>query len=134
MKEAADRLVSMRDPRNGRRSINGPFPLLAAGPYYRMHYDQYEKMWVKGFLIYAGRDRASGYVPTCAIARNKKPSSILLIAQAGFEHMRGVIPFQAQFDCGTEAVDIHEFMWDHIGEQSVYTGRSVRNVVIEGFW
>ena len=69
-----------------------------------------------------------------SVARNKKPESIELMAKAGFEHTRNVLPLQTQFDCGSEGVKMQELMWGNIGETSVWTGPSVRNIVIEGWW
>ncbi len=134
LREAEGHLVSLRNPRNGVRNINGPFPLLSPGPYHRIHYDQYEKLWNYGIIIYAGRDRHSRYSPCCAAMRNKSASSVLLVCLSGVEHMWGIYPLTAQFDKGTEPADFQAALWENIGPNSVYTGECKRNTPIEGWW
>eukprot|EP01084_Bolivina_argentea_P055363 101510_1 len=134
IREAVPELVEIRNPRTGIRNINGPFPLLAAGPMWRVHYDQYEKLWPYGIMIYGGRGRFSRYIISCGVVRNKSASSILLIGKAGFEHMRGALPLTAQFDCGLEPADLQKFLMENIGPDCIYQGECKQNTVIEGFW
>ncbi len=132
--KAVPQLNNLRDPTKGVRNIDGPFPLLACGPYQRLHCDQYEKLWPYGIMIYGGRDRHSRYVVFCGCARNKHSTSILLIAMSGFEHMRNTLPLEVQFDGGLEPNEIKRLMWENIGVDSVYTGDCKRNTVIEAWW
>ncbi len=53
---------------------------------------------------------------------------------SGFEHMRNVLPFEVQFDCGLEPNEIKQLMWNNVGPRSVYTGDCKRNIVIEAWW
>lgn len=105
IRRAAPDLVLLRNPKeaDGQLTITGRMPIHAAGPNYRWHCDQYEKLWLAGFMIYGIRDRHSGYIVSCIVLRNKRPSSVLLTFLNGVYHLRGVPPFEAQFDGGTEA-------------------------------
>ncbi len=126
-------LVNARNPAQGAVGVRKK-PLLSAGPMYRMHFDQYEKLWAFGIMVYGQRDRTAGYIPQTTVLRNKKPSSILLSVLRGIEHLGGAISLESMFDKGKEAKEVHEFYWKHIGSESVYTGTSQDNNVQELFW
>ena len=138
IKKAVPALVQLRNPKDadGQLTITGKMPISAAGPNYRWHCDQYEKLWLCGFMIYGIRDRHSGYVVSCLVLRNKRPASVLLTFLNGVYHVRGIPPFEAQFDGGTEAKYCQEWMWKFggAGRNSVLTGPCKSNQVIELFW
>ena len=136
IREVNPDLVNLRNPRTGQMKITGRMPISSAGPLYRVHWDQYEKMWICGFMCYAGRDRHSAYCPGAHVLRNKKTSSILLSFLSAVYHLRGIPPYQAQFDCGTEAKACQEWMYRYggAGANSVLTGPCKANQVIELFW
>ena len=138
MRKAKPRLTALRNPKDddGQLVIKGSMPITAAGPNYRWHCDQYEKLWLCGFMIYGIRDRHTGYVVSVVVLRNKKPASVLLAFLNGVHHNRGVAPYEAQFDCGSEATLCHKFMQKYggAGINSVLTGPCKSNQVIELFW
>ncbi len=91
----------------------GPKLWISAGPLARVHFDQYEKLWLYGFMIYAGRDNFSGHVISIIVLRNKFASSILRFGQIAFEHTRGCLPYESQFDRGTECAELKDFLFDY---------------------
>ena len=138
IRRANPRLSKLRNPKDddGQMVITGRMPITAAGPNYRWHCDQYEKLWLCGFMIYGIRDRHAGYIVSIVVLRNKRPASVLLAFLNGVYHNRGIPPYESQFDCGTEATLCHEWMqrFGGAGINSVLTGPCKSNQVIELFW
>ncbi len=108
--------------------------MLSAGPMYRMHFVQNEKVWPFALMIYAQRCRTAGYVPQVTVLRNKQPASILLSVLRGTEHLAGAISLQTMFDGGTEPKDVQQWYWDNIGPDSVYIETSQQTNCIESLW
>ena len=130
------KLTQLRDPSNGRINMKLPFPTSSAGPAYRFHYDQYEKLWLFGIMIYAGRDGYSRYVPSCNVLRNKHSSSILLSCLSGINHLCGLHPYSIMFDGGTEGAAFQQHFKEKVGcgDERVLKRTSKANNVIEGWW
>eukprot|EP01084_Bolivina_argentea_P263813 446659_1 len=126
-------LVDARNPAKGAHGIS-KLPLRTAGPLECIHFDQHEKIWKFGFMLYAERARASGYMCQMTVLRNKTPESVFLSFLCGVQHRRGVVSLKAYFDCGTEGTRIHQFYYEHIGSESVIKTTSKQNSPIELSW
>ena len=127
-------LTRLRDPTRGRISFKLPFPRSCAGPLYRVHYDQYEKLWTEGMMIYAGRCR-TGYVTSCVVLRNKHSESIKLACVYGIDHCRGFVPFSSEFDKGSEPAEFQQYLRDlGMPDRNIKRTSSKDNSVIESFW
>ncbi len=133
MKKVVPELVDARNPAKDAYGIR-KLPLRCAGPNHCWHYDQHEKMWIAGLCLYAGRDRAAGYMLNVTVLRNKKPQSVMLSVLDGVEHCRTVLPQEQMFDCGTEPVDAQRWFEEHVGPNCVIRTTSQRNNVIELSW
>ena len=103
---------------------------------YRFHYDQHEKLWLFGIMIYAGRDQYSRYVTNCTVLRNKHSSSVKLACLSGIRHLNNFYPYSSQFDCGSEAASFQQHLKEVLecGDERIIKRKSIDNIVIEAWW
>ena len=129
-------LVDARNPGDAKRSVKWSLALTSAGPKYRWHLNQYEKLWNMEFWIYGIRHRHPKHILAYIALKNENQSSTFTCFDAALYHNRKIHPFETQFDARTEAVELQEFMWKFggKGEDSVACGTSKQNAVVEVSW